>query len=98
MSLPIVFRRAARAEFDAAHDWYEKQRAGLGEQFSERVQEVLDLIAALPELHQCIYQDVRPGIVRGFPYRVMYRVLPKQIRVIAVFHSSRDPAVWQSRV
>ena len=30
MSLPIVFRRAARAEFDDAADWYEQRRAGLG--------------------------------------------------------------------
>lgn len=32
MSLPVVFRPEARAEFDAASDWYEHQ-AGLGAEF-----------------------------------------------------------------
>ncbi len=30
MSLPIVLRRAGRAEFDDAADWYEQRRAELG--------------------------------------------------------------------
>ena len=95
--LSVVFHRAARAEFDQAHDWYEQQRRGLGQEFSDRVQEVLDRIAASPELHQCIFKDVRRGIVRGFPYSILYRTRSKQIRVVAVFHSKRDPAIWQRR-
>ncbi len=34
MSLPIIFRPEARAEFDEAYDWYEGQHAGLGEKFA----------------------------------------------------------------
>lgn len=30
MSIPVVFRRAARAEFDDAADWYEQRQSGLG--------------------------------------------------------------------
>ena len=44
MSLPVVLRRKARAEFDAAIDWYEQQQAGLGPKFAKRVQAVLDRI------------------------------------------------------
>ncbi len=42
MSLPITFLREARAEFDEAHDWYEQQRPGVGEEFEGCVQEVLE--------------------------------------------------------
>jgi plasmid stabilization system protein ParE len=97
MSLPVTFRRAARAEFDEAHAWYEHQRPGLGDQFSERVQEVLDRIAATPEVHQCVYKDVRRSVVQGFPYSVLYRVKSDKIVVIAVFHGKRNPAIWQAR-
>src|SRR5262249_6841799 len=98
VSLPVVFRRAAREELEEAHDWYEKQRAGLGEQLEEAVQQVLDRIAATPMMHQCIHKDIRRGLVPGFPkYTILYRVLSKHIRVIAVFHASRDPKIWQSR-
>jgi hypothetical protein len=33
MSLPLVFRAAAQAEFDDAAAWYERQRPGLGGNF-----------------------------------------------------------------
>jgi len=49
MSLPIVLRLEARAEFDEAFDWYEQQRPGLGVDFVTQVQEVLERISATPE-------------------------------------------------
>ena len=97
MNLPVIFHRAARAEFDEAHAWYEKQRPGLGEEFSERVHEVLNSIATFPEIHQCTYKDVRRAVVRRFPYLILYRIKPSRVRVIAVFHSRRNPAIWQAR-
>jgi hypothetical protein len=38
VSLPVVLRPAARAEFDEAVDWYEQQRPGLGVDFVTQVQ------------------------------------------------------------
>jgi plasmid stabilization system protein ParE len=98
VSLPIIFHLAARAEFHQAHAWYEKQRSGLGEEFSERVHEQLSQIAASPESHQCVYKDIRRAVVRRFPYTILYRIKPNQVRVIAVFHGRRDPAIWQARI
>jgi hypothetical protein len=37
MTLPVVFRRAARREFDEAALWYEERRAGLGHHLSRRL-------------------------------------------------------------
>lgn len=37
MSLPVIFRPAALAEFEEAVAWYEAQRAGLGEDFKLEV-------------------------------------------------------------
>jgi plasmid stabilization system protein ParE len=94
VSLPITFRRAARKEFDEAHDWYEKQRTGLGDEFSECVEIALDSIAALPEIHQFVFKDIRRAVVKRFPFSVMYRVKRDRIVVLAVFHSKRNPAIW----
>jgi plasmid stabilization system protein ParE len=98
MSLPIRLLPEARAEFDAAADWYEQQRAGLGVDFVARVREVLDRIAANPQLHAAVYGDVRKGVVRRFPYVVLYKEEAGEVVVIAVFHTARDPSIWQSRV
>src|SRR5262249_16078863 len=98
MSLPIVFRRAARAEFDDAADWYEQRRAGQGAAFVAAVQKVLDQIAAQPQLYPVALDDVREAMVSGFPYCVYYRVEAGQILILAVFHTARDPSILQGRI
>jgi plasmid stabilization system protein ParE len=97
MSLPIVFRRLARAEFDDAADWYEQRRAGLGAAFTAAVQHVLDKIAAQPDSYPQVYQDVREALVPGYPYCAYYREEPAQVVVLSVFHTARDPSIWQGR-
>lgn len=98
MSLPIRLLPEAKDEFDAAADWYEQQRIGLGVDFVARVREVLNRISANPQLHAVVYGDVRKAVVRQFPYVVLYREEAGEVVVIAVFHTARDPAIWQSRV
>jgi plasmid stabilization system protein ParE len=97
MSLPVVLRAEAQADFDDAFDWFERQRPGLGVDFAARVQEVFDRISANPLLHQVVFKDVRRAVVKRFTYSVFYRVEASQVLVLAVFHSKRDPSIWQGR-
>lgn len=98
MSLPIVLRDEAIAEFDEAFDYYEAQRRGLGVAFVARVQDVFDRIAVMPQMHAVVFADIRKAVVRRFPYCVLYRSDDVRVEVIAVFHSKRDPTIWKSRV
>ncbi len=97
MSLPIVLRAEAEAEFDEAFDFYDGRRAGLGADFAAEVQRVLDRLAANPLIHQVVFADIRKAVVRRFPYCVFYRPHADRVEVIAVFHTSRDPTIWQGR-
>jgi plasmid stabilization system protein ParE len=97
VTFPIVFRREAKQEFDEAYDWYESQQAGLGERFAAQVQIALNRIATMPQIHATIHEDVRKAVVRRFPYCVYYRQEESLVRVLAVFHTSRDPANLQER-
>lgn len=98
MSLPIVLRAEAEAEFDEAFDFYDGRQAGLGTDFATEVQHVFDRLSANPLIHQEVFADVRKAVVRRFPYCVYYRAHTDRVEVIAVFHTSRDPSVWQGRV
>lgn len=98
MKRRLVFRRAARMEFDEATDWYDRQQSGLGEAFIEHVQATLDRIRLSPGQFPIVFGVVRQALVERFPYSVLFLANPKQITVIAVFHHRRDPLVWQSRV
>ena len=97
MSLRLVFRRVAQIEFDEAAAWYEVRRDGLGIEFVAEIQKVLDTVRSHPNRYHVVFGDVREARARRFPYCVYYRVKPDRIVILAVFHTSRDPAVWQSR-
>ena len=97
MTRRVVLRRAARAEFDEEGDWYERRRPGLGAAFAAAVQETFDRVAAQPQLHPIVLRDIRRVVVRGFPYCVYYRERPSTVVVLSMFHTSRDPSVWQGR-
>jgi toxin ParE1/3/4 len=98
MSLPVIFRRAAQAEFDDSANWYEQRQAGLGQAFTAAVQQLLDRIAAQPTFYPQVLQDVREALVPGYPFCIYYREEPGQLLVLAIFHTGRDPSIWQGRV
>lgn len=68
-----------------------------GVTFASRVQEVFDRIGSNPLLHAVVFADIRKAAVARFPYRVYYRAEPARVEVLAVFHSARDPSIWQGR-
>jgi plasmid stabilization system protein ParE len=97
MSLPLIFHPDVDEDVREARDFYESKQPGLGDDFVEAVEIVQARIAANPLLHQIIWQTVRRGLVRRFPYGVFYRVLTGRVEVIAVYHLHRDPSGWQAR-
>lgn len=52
---------------------------------------MLGAITANPDRYEFADADIHEGPLRRFPYAVYYRVL-------AVYHTARDPSGWQSRV
>jgi plasmid stabilization system protein ParE len=98
MILPTNFHRAALAEVEDAFKWYEEKEQGLGEEFRRALDYTIDAIRGQPFGFQIIYGiDVRRAIMHRFPYSVIYIVHRDSILVLAVFHMSRDPEVWQRR-
>jgi len=98
MTLRVVFRRAARAEFDAAALWYEDRQAGLGAQFVSEIDRAVELASGHPDRFPLKHGEIRCVQARRFPYSVFFRQEADRIVVLAVFHARRDPAIWQTRV
>ncbi len=98
MSLQVRFLPEAQAEFEAAIDWYKDRGADLARDFVSRIQAVVKRIASTPKMHAAVYGEVRKAVVSRFPYIVLYREDAGELIVVSVFHTSRDPAEWQSRV
>lgn len=97
MTLAVVFRRAARREFDEAALWYEARRPGLGNEFVEEINRAVYLAVETPERFPMMHRDIRCVRVRRFPYSVFFRTESRRIVVLSVFHARRDPGVWRQR-
>ena len=98
MTRTLFFMPAARLEVMAAQDWYENEAQGLGARFRAEIDYQAARIAANPLQFPVMLADVRRARLRRFPYGLFFRPLDDAIYVLACFHSSRDPLVWQQRV
>jgi plasmid stabilization system protein ParE len=98
MTLQLSFSKAARAELLDAAAWYESKRPLLGVEFIAEIDRCIALAAEQPQFYSVVYRGLRRILTKRFPYGIYFQVAAQRIVVVAVFHSSRDPAIWQRRV
>lgn len=97
MSRQVVFRRAAREEFEDAVVWYDAQRQGLGEEFLTQLDEAIEGIARHPQRYPIVLGNVRRAVLRRFPYAIYFRERVDAVVILAVFHGRRNPLMWKRR-
>jgi toxin ParE1/3/4 len=97
---PLQISEPASLELTEAVRWYEKRRQGWGARLFDAVTQAFNLIESHPELGTTRRGRFpsRQLMVRGFPYRVVYRVRASDLYVVAVAHTSRRPGYWEDRV
>ncbi|WP_183259483.1 type II toxin-antitoxin system RelE/ParE family toxin [Bradyrhizobium sp. CIR48] len=93
----LLFTQAARADLVGAVSWYDSHAPHVVPQFRDALRSALIRIAEHPKQFPPAYKDTRRALLRRFPYIVVFRELNDVVYVVAVFHTSRDPMVWQRR-
>ena len=94
----VIYHPDAEAELIEAAKFYEGRVPGLGAQFLSGVDHAISVISAAPERWAVIERDVRRCLIPRFPYGIYYRVLPEEIRVLAIKHHRRHPDYWRYRI
>jgi hypothetical protein len=95
---PVVYHCDADVELVGAAKRYNCREQTLGRAFLHAVHLALAKIQDDPERFPFYAAPMRSCRVVGFPYRVIYEVLPDAIYVIAVAHASREPGYWKGRL
>jgi hypothetical protein len=98
MAFRLKVEPEAELDLLRAFRTYESVQRGLGRRFIARLQDVIDRITVSPEIHAVTYKNVRQTLVRKFPYTVCYIFEDGVVSIIAIYHTSRDPKSWQSRI
>jgi plasmid stabilization system protein ParE len=99
MKFTIEFRTDALEDILGAINWYEKQMAGLGDEFFIAFTNEVRNIHRNPLLYAIKYKNIRKAITKRFPYIIYFIVSPSnEIIVLAVLHMKRDTTTREKRI
>jgi plasmid stabilization system protein ParE len=93
----ILFTQAARADLMEAVRWYEAHAPHVVPQFRDSLRAVLNRIVENPKQFPPALKNTRRALLQRFPYILVFREMDDAVYVVAVFHTSRDPLIWQRR-
>ncbi len=97
MSFRLVIHEEAYRELDEAERYIEARRSGYGRKFRAEVDHCLRFIQERPTGYALRCAGFRYGSVARFSYRVIYRVLGKQVIIYVVADGRRDMQAVLSR-
>jgi plasmid stabilization system protein ParE len=94
----VRYHESAKREIVEITKHYAELRNGLGKEFRQELDGIVELIAGAPRQ----FEQVRPGMHRcllsRFPYGVYYRILDaNEVQIVVVKHHSRKPGYGMRR-
>jgi len=98
MNRPVSLRAIAEFDLADAFDWYETQRAGLGDEFLADFEHTQSAIYYNPESFREPRRGVRRALLNRFPYAVYFLVEPEHVVIFAVVHTARHSRAWRTRL
>jgi plasmid stabilization system protein ParE len=93
----VLFTRAAQADLADAVAWYDTHAPAIVSQFRQAMRSIVTRIENNPRQFSPSPYGTRRALVRRFPYLAIFREATEAVYVVAVFHTSRDPRIWERR-
>ena len=93
----LIISDEAYFDISEAYFWYESAKKGLGDQFESSLENSLKQLMISPQQYQERHKNVRIVFLLRFPFGIHYVIEREFIKVIAVFHTSRNPKSWSER-
>jgi toxin ParE1/3/4 len=93
----VRLSRYATLEIERGVKHYNDARPGLGDEFRDEVESLIDLIGKQPKAFTPYGRGYRKCVVRRFPYSIFYLEYDDHVWIAAVYHSSRKPDAWMNR-
>lgn len=91
------FHPSAEAELQEAENHYDAIDIALGNRFRAEFEASLERMLSFPNAWQPLSKNIRRRRLISFPYGVVYRIEPDEIRILAVMHLHREPGYWKKR-
>ena len=98
MDYKIELHETAEEELWEAIDWYDQQKNKLGREFAKAIEEFVAKIKTQPFLFPKIKKNKRKAVLKRFPYIIVFEIIGETIFILAIFHTKRNPKIWQKRL
>lgn len=96
--LPLDYHPDARAEADAAFDYYRERSPMVAEAFYRELEKAQASIQDSPESWATYLHDTRRFLLDRFPFVIVYHLAEQRIEIVAVAHGYRRPGYWAGRL
>ena len=88
----------AEIDFEKSYGYYFEENPKVAEAFFRRINVSFKDITQNPFTFPVAYKNVRKCVVKKFPFVIYYQIVNSIIKVIAIFHTSRNPEKWNERI
>ena len=88
----VIIVEEAISEIVESCAYYNDKLPDLGYEFEEEVFNILDIIKEIPLIFPQKFSNIHEAALLSFPFVINYEVWGKQIIVLAVFHTKREPS------
>ncbi|MDP3433967.1 MAG: type II toxin-antitoxin system RelE/ParE family toxin [Bacteroidota bacterium] len=88
----------AEIDFDKSYEYYFEDSPKVADAFFRRINVSFENIKQNPFTFPVAYKNVRKYVMKKFPFVIYYQIVNSIIKVIAIFHTSRNPEIWNERI
>lgn len=88
----------AEKDFDNAFEYYNNESFKVADKFFQCINVSMEIIKKSPFSYEETFMSIRKFTVKKFPFVIYYQIVDTTIRIIAIFHTSRNPKIWTERV
>lgn len=97
--MKVRYDPRARDELIKAAEFFESQEQGLGNRFLLEIDKAIRETAASPLIWPIDKFKTRKRIlISPFPYSIRYKIVQREIVIVAIAHQSREPDYWRDRL
>lgn len=97
MAYKLITSPETENDIVKAIEYYLDIRKELAQQFLIELKAAKEYIHKNPEKIQVRYKNIRIAFLKQFPYCIHFTISDKTITIVAVFHTSQNPNIWEER-
>ena len=88
----------AEIDLKSSFEYYFYEDSQVADSFFKQINISFEEIKQDPEMFPIVYGSIRKYVLKKFPFVIYYRIDNVIVQIIAIFHTSRNPQIWNERI